>query len=129
LFKGALRYLKRFEKTGPKYGLDSTKDQELHTNIGFSLLELEVDLSKYNDAKPSDKSDDEGQPPLKRPKLTASAAWHSQYYGSDRMIGPIWGAKQWRLFWKNFKLSNNLTVKNYSFLSFSALSEWWNHFY
>jgi hypothetical protein len=42
----------------------STKDQELHTaNIGYCLLDVEVDLSKYNDAKPSDESDDEGQPP------------------------------------------------------------------
>jgi hypothetical protein len=40
------------------------KDKELHTaNIGYRLLEVGVDLSKYDDAKSSDVSDDEGQPP------------------------------------------------------------------
>jgi hypothetical protein len=40
------------------------KGKELHTaNIGYRLLEVGVDLSKYDDAKPSDVSDDEGQPP------------------------------------------------------------------
>jgi hypothetical protein len=71
-------------------------------------------LSKYNDAKPSDKSDDEGQPPSKQPKLTASAEWLSQYHGRDCMVGPILGAKQLELFEKNFKPSNDLIVKNSS---------------
>jgi hypothetical protein len=108
----------------------STKDQEIHTpNIGYRSLELEVDLSKYNYAKPSDESDDEGQPPSKQPKLTASAAWISRHCGRyRRVIGLIQGAEQWKLLEKNFKLSNDLTVNNYSFLNHSAFSEWWNQF-
>jgi hypothetical protein len=53
--------------------------------MGYCLLGVEVDLSKYNDAKPSDKSDDEGQPPyiLKKPQL------FFKWCGMIRIVGPF----------------------------------------